>query len=132
MHDTNTIMDFITGKPALKYGVEIHVFMLFLPSYSVVGVPGKSRSSSLLKKFNPFPTVFGTVRFLICSGTRWRLNQWRTIKACRLMIQNVRKFIEIWGIPLLPLRSETVRATVPYFRRCFPVYGTVHLIFLPI
>ena len=36
------------------------------------------------KKFNPFPTFFGTVRFLICSGTRWRLNQWRTIKACRV------------------------------------------------
>ena len=101
-----------------------YLHRMFLPSYSVVGVPGKPCSSSLLKRFNPFSTVFGTVRFLICSETRWRLNQWRTIKACQVMIQNVRKFIEIRGIPLLPLQSETVRATVPYFRRCFPVAST--------
>ena len=37
------------------------------------------------------------------------------------MIQNVRKVIEIQGIPLLPQRSEMVRATVPYFMRYFPV-----------
>ena len=86
-----------------------YLHRMFLPSYSVVGVPGKPCSSSLLKRFNPFSTVFGTVRFLICSGTRWRLNQWRTIKAC----QNVRKlwsrmsifrkFIEIYGSKSPPL-----------------------------
>ena len=35
---------------------------MFLLYYSVVGVPGTPCSSSLLKKFNMFPTVSGTVR----------------------------------------------------------------------
>ena len=31
---------------------------MFHPSNSVVGTPSKPCSSSLLRKFNPFPTVF--------------------------------------------------------------------------
>ena len=45
-----------TGKLALKYGVKSRMFHL---SNSVVGTPSKPCSSSLLRKFNPLPTVFG-------------------------------------------------------------------------
>ena len=67
---------------------------MFHPSHSVVGIPSKPCSSSLLRKFNPFLTIIGTVRFLICSGMHMHLNQcqWRTIKACRVIIQNVCKW----------------------------------------
>ena len=78
-----------TGKLAFNDGVKRPVSTPFVhSSLSVLGISSKRCSSSMLRKFNLFLTIIGTVRFLICSGIRLRLNQWRTIKACWVMILN--------------------------------------------
>ena len=103
----------------MKYGVTTH--RMFHPSHSVVGIPRKQYFSSQLRMFNPFQTIFGMVRFLICLGTWLCQNKWRAIKTFGVMIQNVGAFTRNTEFSLFPLRGKTVSATVPYFRPCFPV-----------
>ena len=64
-----------TGKLAFNDGVKRPVSTPFVhSSRSVLGISSKRCSSSMLRKFNLFLTIIGTVRFLICSGIRLRLN----------------------------------------------------------
>ena len=63
-----------TGKLAFNDGVKRPVSTPFVhSSRSVLGISSKRCSSSMLRKFNLFLTIIGTVRFLICSGIRLRL-----------------------------------------------------------
>ena len=60
-----------TGKLAFNDGVKRPVSTPFVhSSRSVLGISSKRCSSSMLRKFNLFLTIIGTVRFLICSGIR--------------------------------------------------------------
>ena len=78
------------------------------------------------KKFNPFQTFIGTVRFLICSGMRLRLNQRRTIKSLQSYDPECLNMIVRNGISTIPQWSKTVRATVPHFKPRFPVLVRVY------
>ena len=75
----------VKGKLAFYYSVKRPVSTPFIhSSRSILAFSSKQCSLSMLRKFNPFLTIIGTVRFLICLGIRLHLNQWRvhTIKAC--------------------------------------------------
>ena len=102
-----------TGKLASIYGVVIHVFAPYVsPNLLRSGTPC---SLLLLIRLTHFQL------FLVRSGSWLWCYQWLAIKACWVMIQNVRKIHRNTVYPLLPLWSQIVRATVLYFRPCFSV-----------